>query len=66
MVKGFTAGLECLELIPVGAALEKSLRKNIFKTIFFSVQSCRYGVSYEYSSRQILKKIILSCLKGVF
>jgi hypothetical protein len=43
-------------MMGVGAALEKSLRKNIFKTIFFSVQSCRYGVSYEYSSRQILKK----------
>ncbi len=34
----------------VGAALENSLRKNIFKNIFFTVQCCRYGVLYEYLS----------------
>jgi hypothetical protein len=32
-------------------------KKNVFKHIFFSVQSCRYGVSYKYSSRGFLKKI---------
>ena len=37
-----------------------------FKPIFFSLQSYRYGVSFEYSSRQVLKKNIFSCLKRVF
>jgi len=42
--------------LTIGAALEISLRKNIFKHFFFSVQTCRYGVPYEISSRQISKK----------
>jgi hypothetical protein len=50
----------------VGAALEKSLTKKYFRTHFFSLQSYRYGVSYEYSSRQVLKKNMFSCLKRVF
>ena len=46
----------------LGAALEISLRKNIFKHFFFSMQTCRYGVSYEISSRQISKEVIFfSC-----
>ncbi len=40
----------------LGAALKNSLRKNVFKHIFFSsLQSCRYGVLYKYSSRGFLK-----------
>jgi hypothetical protein len=52
----------------LGAALEKSLRKKYFQNHFFlnAILYGRYGVSYEYSSRQILKKIILSCVKCVF
>ena len=49
----------------VGAALEISIRKKYFQTLFFSVQTCRYGVSYEISSRQISKKVI-SCVLCVF
>ena len=41
-------------------------KKKKFKRIFFSLQSWRYGLSYEYSSREILKKNILSCPKLVF
>ncbi len=41
---------------PTGAALKISIRKKYFQPLFFSVQTCRYGVSYEISSRQISKK----------
>jgi len=50
----------------LGAALEISLRKKYFQTLFFSVQSCRYGVSYEISSRQISKKVIFLRFMCIF
>jgi len=53
----------------VGAALENFLRKNVFKLFFLPMQCCRYGVLYEYSSRNDLKKkIIMSeiCINIVF
>ncbi len=40
--------------------------KKKIKIIFFQVQCCRYGVSDEYSSIKIFKKLILSRLKHVF
>jgi hypothetical protein len=42
----------------IGAALMISIRKKYFQTLFFSVKTCRYGVSYEISSRKISKKVI--------
>jgi hypothetical protein len=43
--------LFCLHLnMKIGATLENSLRIYFFKNIFFTVQCCRYGVLYEYSS----------------
>jgi hypothetical protein len=48
----------------IGAAVENFLsNKNVFKWFFLSVQCCRYGVLYEYSSKKNFKKIILSCPK---
>ena len=38
----------------IEAALEISLRN---QTLFFSVQTCRHGVSYEISSMKISKKV---------
>jgi hypothetical protein len=51
----------------LGAALEISLRKKYVQTLFFSVQTCRYGESYEISSRQISNKVIFlrsMCVAG--
>jgi hypothetical protein len=53
-------------LPPIGAALEISLRKKSFQTLFFTLQTCRYGVSYEISSRHISKKVIFLCSMSVF
>jgi hypothetical protein len=40
-------------LMPVGrAALENFITKKYFQTDFLSVQCCRYGVLYEYSSKK--------------
>ena len=40
----------------LGAALENFLSKKCFQMVFLSVQCCRYGVLYEYSSKKNLKK----------